>query len=385
MTIHHHAEAGVPIEEPPFSPRLAFDLESDGLLNELTKLHCLVIRDADTGDLLLSARDAAGFAVGIRMLKQAELVIGHNVLDFDLRALAKLYPGFSIPLDRVRDTLVLCRLGYPEVKFADFERGWHLLERGDPRKVLIGRHSLSAWGYRLGNYKGDYSGGWAAWSREMQEYCEQDVAVTCTLWRNLLDLKLSDRSVTLEHECAAMCIEMEETGFPFDVRGASELYSELVQRREALTRELRVLFPPWVEDLGLFEPKASNSKRGVLKGAPFHKVEIVDFNPKSRDHIALCLRKKYGWEPTEYTDTGEPVVDDEVLEGLSFPEAKLLREAFLVQKRIGQVAEGNQGWLKVEREGRVHGRINTNGAVTGRATHMSPNIAQVPKVKTAKN
>ena len=47
----------------------------------------------------------------------------------------------------------------------------------------------------------------------------------------------------------------------------------------------------------------------------------------------------------------------------------------MLQKRIAQITS----WLDaLGKDGRVHGRVITNGAVTGRMTHMSPNLAQVP-------
>jgi DNA polymerase I-like protein with 3'-5' exonuclease and polymerase domains len=88
---------------------------------------------------------------------------------------------------------------------------------------------------------------------------------------------------------------------------------------------------------------------------------------------------RYGWVPKEFTKTGVPQIDESVLEKLEYPEAKLLNQLFLVEKRIGQLAEGTQAWLKqVSRMGRIHGSVNTNGAVTGRMTHSNPNLAQVP-------
>jgi DNA polymerase I-like protein with 3'-5' exonuclease and polymerase domains len=75
-------------------------------------------------------------------------------------------------------------------------------------------------------------------------------------------------------------------------------------------------------------------------------------------------------------------VDEEVLATLEYPEAKVLSEYFLLEKRIGQLSEGSQGWLKTERNGYLHGSINTNGAVTGRCTHSKPNLAQVPAVRS---
>jgi DNA polymerase I-like protein with 3'-5' exonuclease and polymerase domains len=107
----------------------------------------------------------------------------------------------------------------------------------------------------------------------------------------------------------------------------------------------------------------------------------MEFNPGSRNHIAYWLKRKYNWEPLVYTDSGEPQLDEDVLKSLPYPEASFLLEYFLVDKRLGQIAEGEQAWLKcVDADGRIHGYINGNGAVTSRMSHSKPNLAQVPRV-----
>ena len=80
-----------------------------------------------------------------------------------------------------------------------------------------------------------------------------------------------------------------------------------------------------------------------------------------------------------HTD-GKPKVDETVLEKLKYPEAKILSEHFLIEKRIAQLAVGAQAWLKQEVKGRIHGNCNTNSTVTGRASHTHPNLGQVPSV-----
>ena len=82
-----------------------------------------------------------------------------------------------------------------------------------------------------------------------------------------------------------------------------------------------------------------------------------------------------GWQPQEYTKEGKPKVDESVLSKLEYPEAKLLSEYLMINKRIGQLAEGNQAWLKLEKEGKIYGSVNTNGAVTGRCTPTHPNVS----------
>ena len=147
-----------------------------------------------------------------------------------------------------------------------------------------------------------------------------------------------------------------------------------------LEKQLTEYFPPW-EETEEFIPKVNNKSRGYTKGEPFIKKWTVDFNPNSRDHIAQRLKVQRGWVPTEFTPDGRPKVDDSVLANLEWSEAKFLARLFMIQKRLGQLAEGKNAWLKLEHQGRIYPTINTNGAVTGRCTHATPNLAQVPSVQ----
>ncbi|MFN4278318.1 MAG: DNA polymerase [Ferrovibrio sp.] len=360
--------------------RYIFDIETNGLLDELDRVHCLVLRDIDTGDVF-SCAGPAGYdddtyyhiEHGLDLLQDAELIVGHNIIKFDIPALQKVYPGFQ-PKGVVRDTIVLSRLIWPDTK----EKDYRLRERGKLPGKLIGRHSLEAWGYRLGEYKGDFKGPWDHWTPEMQSYCEQDVEVTTKLWQLIQRKQPSEESVNLEHEVAAIIFRQEQRGFAFDLAKAASLYSDLCGRRSELETDLQRAFRPWFAPGKQFVPKRDNKKQGYVAGCAFTKIELRSFNPGSRDHIANRLQKLRGWKPKEFTADGKPKVDETVLEALPYPEAKLLTEYLMVQKRIGQLAEGDEAWLKRERNGRLHGEVVTNGAHTGRMTHRRPNMAQVP-------
>jgi DNA polymerase I len=212
----------------------------------------------------------------------------------------------------------------------------------------------------------------------MQAYCEQDVRVTVALYRHISAEEYSSEALNLEHEFATVITMQERHGFGFDEAAAVNLYQNLVKRRLELASEMASSFPPkTVREV--FIPKVNNTKRGYVKGEPFTKTHIVEFNASSRQMIAERLIEM-GWKPVEFTPSGQPKVDETILSKLPYPEAKLLAEHFLVEKRIGQIAEGDQAWLKLVNAGRIHGRVNTNGAVTGRCTHSNPNVAQVPRV-----
>lgn len=351
---------------------LIFDLETNGLLDEVTKIHCLVIKDTESG--VSTAMVGNDIERGIKQLMDADCIVGHNVIKYDIPVIQKLYPWFGVDAKKVQDTLVMARLVYANIKEHDVK----FMKDGVLPKSLFGSHSLESWGHRLGNYKGDYKGGWEVFTQEMLDYCIQDVEVTHTLYNKLLSKEFSEQSIELEHEVAWLMAKQERNGFYFNEKAGSELYSVLVKRRGELERELKDYFGSWVIKLPDFIPKVNNKSRGYIKGVPVPREKVVEFNPGSRDHIANRLTTLYGWKPTDFTEGGKPQVDEVVLGKLDYPPCKLLTEYLLVQKRISQLAEGTQAWLKLVKKGKIHGSINTNGAVTGRATHAYPNISQVP-------
>jgi hypothetical protein len=98
------------------------------------------------------------------------------------------------------------------------------------------------------------------------------------------------------------------------------------------------------------------------------------FNPASRHQISTRLRNKYPEIIFGTTEKGAPKVDDDVLEilGEQYPEAKILADYQMYNKRLGQIAEGKEAWLKHSQkygDGRIHGAVKTNGCVSGRCTH----------------
>jgi DNA polymerase I len=146
-----------------------------------------------------------------------------------------------------------------------------------------------------------------------------------------------------------------------------------------LEADLKELFPPKKIET-VFVPKVNNASRGYVKGQPFTKVMHEEFNPGSRQQIVDRLQTKYGWVPTKATEKGNPILDDDVLSALPYPEAKPLAEYMLIKKRLGQIADGNNAWLKLvnDETGCMHGDVITNGCITGRCAHRNPNMGQVP-------
>ena len=277
------------------------------------------------------------------LLNRADKVIMHNGIFFDAPVLKKVW-GVTIKKSQVVDTLVLSRLYNPS------------LEDG---------HSLAAWGQRLGFPKGEFTDFDGGLTDDMIKYCEQDTLVTKQLYLHLeKEMKddFSEKSKELEHQVAIIIAEQERNGFKLDERAAQELLCELKTKLEAHTVALQSIFPAKVE-----------SNRISKLGKPLKDI-VTPFNPGSRKQIAERLIEK-GWKPKKHTEKGSVIVDETTLEGIDIPEAKAIAEYLMLQKRIAQI----ESWVSaVESDGRVHGRVITNGAVTGRMTHHSPNMAQVP-------
>jgi DNA polymerase I len=343
-----------------------FDIETDGLLDDVTQIHCIVLKDINTNEMLLLRKEDA-----LNKLSKAELIVGHNIIKFDIPVIKKLYPAFDFK-GKIFDTLVATRLLFPDVKEKDFQR------KDFPRDC-IGRHSLKAWGNRIGNYKAEFDTDWKNYTPEMLEYCQQDVEVTYNLYKMIEDIKYSQQAMDLEHSVAQLIYKQEVYGFSFNTDEAKKLYSKLNSRRLELENKLQEIFPPKIERTP-FVPKVNNKAKGYVKGEIYYKEKTVVFNPSSRQHIADRLIKMYNWKPTIYTDDGKPKLDETILESLSYPPAQILCEHFLLDKRIGQLATGAQAWLKHEKNNKIHGTCNTNSTVTARATHSYPNMAQIPSV-----
>lgn len=374
---------------------LFFDIETDGLLEEATRVHCLVVADALTGDVLASCSDDGGWDgpsidEGLSILSAADVVVAHNAVGFDMPALMKLR-GWA-PSGAWLDTLVMSRLCYPDIKADDFK----LLDAKPGRLpgAEIGRHSLKAWGFRLGSLKGDFAetDDWSTWSAQMQRYCEQDVLLGVALWKHLAGKEPDARAVFHEHAVADIVRLQEQRGVAFDCDEAERLYAEIAAKREAIRAAAAEEGGSWFSPAGVVVPKRrqrrTNPETGVKEqyeeGAAYTRVKRVAFSPSSRQHVARLLQRRYGWKPRVMTPSGEPEISDDVLSGLDLPIAKSLAEYYMLEKRAGQLAEGAQAWLRLVRGGRIHGRVNSQGTPTGRAIHYSPNLAQCPSVSNAK-
>ena len=309
------------------------DLEANGL--DPDTIWCVVTRENGVSQVHTDRNTLC------KALEGSVSVCGHNLIGYDLPVLKRLW-GLSVAPERIVDTLVLSRLF-------------------DPSKS--GGHSLRNWGNELGFPKGDHND-WSRLSQEMIDYCIQDVAVTEAVHRRLTKdmTNFDQQSIDLEHKVQFVVYQQEQNGWLLDQYKCMDLLATFKERMNEIEAELQEEFPPIVHE------RHSEKTGKRLKD----RVEV--FNVGSRQQIAKRL-SSLGVVFDKVTEKGNPIVDEAVLATIDLPEARSVSEYLMLQKRYAQV----HSWMEhVQDDGRVHGRVISNGAVTGRMTHQSPNMAQVP-------
>ena len=393
------------------------------------------------------------------LLDDAEEIWGHNIVAYDIPMLELLFDWQ--PTARIRDTLILARLLFPDQKDKDFR----LFEQGKLEGKLIGKHTLDSWGQRLGMFKGDYKAikeaiglergyakdseemrlwVWGTWTEELEDYCVNDVEVTSLLVKMIESREASPDAVYVQHRLGDLMARQQENGFPFDKPRAMLLAGELVIEQGNLEQRLAIEFPgryipkkrmdtppigrdvkggefadfwditprPGEDDYdkaavieqcvpdrrwyGYPETKAKDSlnykdplRPRYSAGAHYTPIIWQEFKPTSRPQITDRLQE-LGWEPEDedYTEKGNVKANDVILRRIvdRFPVAEHLADLLAIRKLMGQLADGKQAWLKVYNEttGCIHAYVNPCGAVTTRATHAFPNLAQVPAVRKKK-
>ena len=359
---------------------LVFDIEADSL--NPTKIWCIVAMDIDTG--IVQSFGEPCVEAGLNLLQRADKLIGHNIIGYDIPAIKKV-AGIDLSNKKIVDTLVLSRLFHP---------------------TREGGHGLESWGYRLGYRKGDYGqseGAWDQYTEEMLLYCVTDVKLNAKVYHALKQESkgFTAQSVRLEHNVAKIIHEQRENGFLIDEELLMSLVAEFEEKLLDIEQKVQEQFRPKkiVTELNAQFTKSGKLSKLAIdqdgKGVrlsepeleelqdnpkdPIYRETITEFNLGSRKQIGEYLID-FGWKPKKYTPTGQPIVDEGTLSKIKdIPEAQLIAKYLMVQKRLAQV----NSWIKeMSEEGRVHGYVNPNGAVTGRMTHSHPNMAQVPSTNS---
>ena len=342
---------------------VVFDIETDAL--DATVIHVLVAKRVGQKGFYV-VRDAETFK---RLAKQVTLWIGHNVIGFDIPQIKKLW-GYEIPLKDVADTLVMSRLSDPTRK---------------------GGHSLDA---LSGNEKIDFHD-FSTYTPEMLAYCKQDVAINEKVYLQLKE-ELSNfgkASIQLEHQMQAIVCEQEKNGFMLDTDIAEEIYTTCLRETNRIEAEIKEFMVPIavpVKEVIIKRKKdGSIYSNQLLEGCnvqgDYTKIAWEEFNLGSPAQVNKRL-DRLGWKPTVKTKSGNSYkICPENLATIpdTAPEAVKGLKAWKVLETRWKLA---QEWLQKSQEtGRVHGRVILTGAVTHRAAHQGPNMANIPSVPHGKD
>ena len=348
--------------------KAVFDIETNGLNPSV--IWCIAVKIVGRWDepTTFEPGNVKDFIPWLKDNK-IDVLIGHNIINFDIPVIERLLK-FTW-WGEIEDTLVMSRMDSPSRK---------------------GGHSLDAWGERLGNAKGDFGKqeyAWSSYNQEMLEYCIQDVKVTYGVYNLLEKQNLAEDAIKMEYKVAKIIHQQKLNGWEFNTRDAITLQAELKSEMFKAEDEVREVFVPLPTFVSLSFPKVAYKKDGTVSASfqrqldaqayldteqGWGKITYPDFNLGSRTQIARHLLH-FGWEPVEFTEGGIPQVSETILEGVEFPEGKLIARYLMLQKRLGLVAS----WIEAAGVlDRIHSYINPIGAVTNRMTHSKPNLAQVP-------
>lgn len=348
------------------------DVEADNFLDEAKNIWQLTLAERQpSGVWVYDSYHHETLTAGLKRLQQAEQVVGHNFIAYDVPLIHKL-TGVVINTDNVVDTLVLSRLGNPNRPEG---------------------HALGSWGQRLGIPKPAHED-FSKWTPEMEHRCLKDVEINVKVFE-ILEPMLTGMPVAcdIEHKVAVSIFKMVQAGAHFDEVKARELLNTLLTEAEEAFAIVDDLLPcvykPKDKPKSLKKPpNRAHWAHGILDaGVEFQEVKYVKLSVGSREDVVRYLVDKYNWEPTAFTPTGRPKVNDEVLASLPWPEAAPLASYFKIHKTLGylngEIRNGKGGgWLHhVTKESKLHAGFIPLTAVTGRPSCVAPNLQQVPTEK----
>ena len=354
-----------------------YDKKLDVLSPPVSTIWCIVVYDLQTEEYLRYGPDE--LIEGYKKLQEFDLIIAHNGMSYDHPVLEQLIgePNDLGPLPSKGDTYIMSRLLYA------------------PNEAPGGGHGIAAWGEFFGIHKLDFKE-FDRFSEEMLTYCERDVLINVKVYQYLLPRMKADlaQAYVTELEFASLLMSQMRSGAVLDPEEHEKLVQQLHIAKAEARDKLQGISPPgntivtrtreyWIDPVtnkkyslkGEVTGKGSTAIKNRLEPGPYI-TKVKEFNPKSPHQLADYFINVRGYIPKKLTDKGNPSFGEEVLSKLPYDEAEWILDYNIASNRLSQV----ESWTNFQYNGRVHGNINSMGAVTYRCTHSDPNLGAIPAV-----
>lgn len=362
-----------------------FDIETNGFYQDCTTIHCIALkRIGIDNDVQLYTQSNINDALDI--LENSEVLIGHNIIQFDIPVLEKFYPSRKFT-HNVLDTFNLSCIVFPQRQ----------------------KHGLEDWGKDLGFEKFNPMTGkeytdeewkerkktkneaWDKYTSEMGAYCQQDVRVTeLVLWQCNVD-EIPKSVIELSNKFSWCISQQVINGHKIDTENLLKLNAQIEQDEVVAANELLSKLPSFTDYTFKVYKRANKNKN--IKAGDIECIEVVTpFNLSSTYHWMRYLKEKYDFNPPLVRRKGKdeptPSLDDEVLASIEdkYPEIKdllLWKTANKIRKMIYN--SDNSLYNLLDKDGIIHGKVYTDGTVSGRCSHNKPNLSTMPSVRTDDN
>lgn len=350
----------------------------------------------------------------VALLNSCDLIVSFNGISFDIPVIERVMKT-KLTAPHL-DLIIVSKLLFTkdELTSADYKI------MGEDTN-LIGSFSLKAFGRRMGGAQKIEFEDWSKLSTEMLVYMEGDVELTAEYYYFLIALPNypSEEVIQREQTIAQIIQRQTDHGFHFDYEKGRKLYVGMLKEQLQIRQRLLRQFKPKEFKVGsspnqgkLHDVKTYIEYGGYrLKPNPILKqfkngrwkipaksrykwhgkptamllvptkigIKTLPFNPTSRHHIKRWLKEDFDFEFETYTEKGSAKVDGDELESLG-ENGKDLRR-YLKLAKDGSQLGGTENSLIEKMDPQtnsIHGRVDTIGAATHRATHSGPNLAQIP-------
>lgn len=219
--------------------RYVFDIEANGLLEKATIIWCLVLKDIDTHEKFVYSDYSKQSFVrplieGLKKLKAANYVVCHNVFNYDLNLVKKLYPEYDFSSAKIIDSLIISQVSHFSRRLGKY----------------FNKHGLEAWGVHFKKYKPEQEV-WHKFEESQIHRCSEDVEINYLAYKQVVwelkEAKIDPTIIKREMKVGLMTAEQIRNGWLFDKEKARKHVNTLNAKLEELRAEIEPNLPPVVK------------------------------------------------------------------------------------------------------------------------------------------